>query len=143
MRLQQFTTDNAAELRSWFRHDQAGNEFIAYYAEPDRWLQLVDSVQRFALAAVEHDHLVGFADVELQTDGMASLMFGIAPQQRGQGLGGKLPGLIAAFAAEHGAHTLIAKVEHANDICILLLIAAGFEATGDDGQLTTYTKDIG
>ena len=143
MQLKSFQPSHINVLKGWFANSHPGNGFITFYAQPENWLKLVDNKNRFALAVTQEDKMIGFADVELEGKDRASIAFGLDPHERGKGLGRQLVSLLEDFAREHGTKTLVAGVENTNTACTQLLEASGFSATHNDGELTSFVKDIG
>ena len=142
MELKKFSPDYIDELRSWFDHDNAGNEFIRFYAQPEQWLRLVDNAQRFGYAAVVDKKMVGFVDVELNERHEASFALGISPEVRGQGFGKQLVALTESFAKSRHATSLYAGVEEANTACRQLLKSRGFREVPESDGMVGYSKPL-
>lgn len=140
MHLEPFNPEYAENLKNW--PDAIGNKYVRFYLNSSEWLKLIDNKQRYGFAAVVDDKMVGFADIEFLPDTSAAIAFGLAPQERGRGLGKELLSLIETFVKEHGIETIVAGVENDNVACLRLLEKSGFQAVHDEGEVTTLSKSV-
>lgn len=142
MELREITNSDRTFFAQLFSVDAPENRFIDFYRKTDDWLKLTDNEKRFALVAVVHGSLVGFADIELDGTGGSSFAFGIAPTLRGQGFGAKLLQAIEVFCKNQGATTIQAGVEKENIACISLLQKNGYTTTTIEEDVINFRKTL-
>jgi L-amino acid N-acyltransferase YncA len=108
-------------------------------AEHHRWVERHLGAHP-AVVAVHDEQVVGFASVSPYRDRPAYATtvedsVYVDAAWRGHGVGRRLLGAVVVAAAEHGFHTVVARVEAANAASIHLHQACGFTVVGTEREV--------
>ncbi|ADB30288.1 GCN5-related N-acetyltransferase [Kribbella flavida DSM 17836] len=130
MRVEPMDAEGLRLVERWTADDPAGGAVLEFYGQAvTRWAPLLEAPTRAGGLVRDGDEPIGFVDLEI-LDGEAEIMYYLAPAYRGRGLGHAALALLVDLAREHGAASVHAEVEPANEACAKVLRAAGFTDLG-------------
>ncbi len=140
MRFEKLSRENAPLLKQWFAKPVPENQFIQFYEDTDKWMQLIhDSDSRFGYIVYKDDQMVGFADIEIDGD-TASTAVGVTPELRGRGFGKELMKAIFDLPILQGIHKLVGGVETDNIASARMLLSLGYIEGKNDEVVVEFTK---
>ena len=140
----EFTPNDISELKSWFAQPNPENKFINDYADVDAWLKLIkdDPENRFGYLIYQDSQPVAFLDLELNDDNSASIAFGVKPELRGQGLGGKIIQEVMVLPNLQGITKIHAGVEPDNAASQKVLLSNEFVKVSEEDGVIEFEKTL-
>jgi RimJ/RimL family protein N-acetyltransferase len=124
--LRALTEDDLPTLTAWFQDTETRRRLGGMFPVPEWFGRVRHAEDKLLQVAVVGGQPVAYVDVDLESDGSASLGLLVAPGMRGQGLGRQVLEQTVQMLADRGVLRVSGEIEADNVASTRCFQAAGF-----------------